>query len=709
VPFVFAYDHRHELPFDQLKLLVGGKAAGINAMAVSLGLSVPPAFVITTATCNQFLAEGWPDGLDAEIREHMARLESIVGRRFGDAADPLLVSVRSGAPISMPGMMETILNLGLNDATERGLAAASDDEGFARDCHDRFEALYRDVVGVADVPDDPWDQLRGAVEAVFRSWNGDKAKAYRQHEGIPETLGTGVIVQAMVFGNLGDESGTGVLFTRNPATGEASLYGDVVFRGQGEDVVAGTHDTLPVSCLEQRMPEVAEELARYASRLEHHYGDARDIEFTIERRRLWMLQDRSAKRTDPAALRMAVEMAGDPTFPLTREQAVRRVQSILANPPKHVVQGGDAGKPLTRGLGVSPGIVCGEVALTSVAAVAAAEAGRDVLLVRAETSPDDVRGMAASCGILTSTGGFASHAAVVARDWNKPAVVGASEVVADPAGGTVSVAGRVFPAGARLSIDGSTGEVFEGYARGVEEVVPEARVLLGWARELGIAIGDGADAAAVVASPGAAAGGPSRDDILRVMAIKGYCDAAGAATALGCEADLANALLDSLREAGLAEPSAGSIRLTADGKAAASGLLAADAAQLGQDRAMAALDAFVALDQRMKSIVTAWQMKAEGVFNDHADPAYDAAVLARLGELHEDVRGWLAPLTAALPRLTRYGERLGAAAEAAAAGNGKYIASPRVDSYHGVWFEFHEDLIGLAGKTRAEEAAAGRA
>ncbi|HEY4752586.1 MAG TPA: PEP/pyruvate-binding domain-containing protein, partial [Candidatus Limnocylindrales bacterium] len=374
MPFVYAYDHRHELPFDQLKLLIGGKAAGINAMAVTLGLSVPPAFVITTATCNRFLAEGWPDGLDAEVREHMARLEAIVGRRFGDAADPLLVSVRSGAPVSMPGMMETILNLGLNDATERGLAAASADEGFARDCHDRFEALYRDVVGVADVPADPWDQLRGAVEAVFRSWNGDKAKAYRQHEGIPETLGTGVIVQAMVFGNLGDESGTGVLFTRNPATGEASLYGDVVFRGQGEDVVAGTHDTLPVACLEQRMPEVAEELARYASRLEHHYADARDIEFTIERRRLWMLQDRSAKRTDPAALRMAVEMAEDPTFPLTREQAVRRVASILANPPKHVVQGGDAGVALTRGLGVSPGIVCGEVALTSEAAVAAAEA-----------------------------------------------------------------------------------------------------------------------------------------------------------------------------------------------------------------------------------------------------------------------------------------------------------------------------------------------
>ncbi|MFN8631423.1 MAG: PEP/pyruvate-binding domain-containing protein [Chloroflexota bacterium] len=288
MPFVYAYDHRHELPFDQLKLLVGGKAAGLNAMKVGLGLPVPPAFSITTEACNRFLADGWPDGLAAEIREHMTRLEQIVGRRFGDAADPLLVSVRSGAPVSMPGMMETILNLGLNRDTERGLAAASGDPEFARNCHDRFHALYRDVVGVDVVPVDPWLQLRGAIEAVFRSWNGDKAKVYREHEGISETLGTGVTVQAMVFGNLGDESGTGVLFTRNPATGESHLYGDVVFRGQGEDVVAGTHDTLPVSRLEERMPEVAAELHRYAERLERHYADARDIEFTIERRRLWM-------------------------------------------------------------------------------------------------------------------------------------------------------------------------------------------------------------------------------------------------------------------------------------------------------------------------------------------------------------------------------------------------------------------------------------
>ena len=712
--YVYAYDHHHDLPFDQLKLLVGGKAAGLNAMAVQLGLPVPPAFVLTTAACNEFLARGWPDGLDAEVREHMARLEAIVGRRFGDPADPLLVSVRSGAPVSMPGMMETILNLGLNAATEQGLAAASGDPAFARECHDRFRALYRDVVGVEVVPTDPWDQLRGAIEAVFRSWNGEKAKTYRAHEGISEALGTGVVVQAMVFGNLGDESGTGVLFTRNPATGEATLYGDVVFRGQGEDVVAGTHDTLPVSCLEERMPEVAAELHRYAAKLEHHHADARDIEFTIERRRLWMLQDRTAKRTEPAALRMAVEMAEDPSFPLTREQAVRRVAAILANPPRHVVQAGDVAAPLTRGLGVSPGVVCGEVALTPEDAVARADAGRDVILVRAETSPDDVHGMARACGILTATGGFASHAAVVARDWNKPAVVGASDVMPDAGAGTVTIAGRRFPAGTLISIDGSTGEVFEGHADGVEEVVPEARTLLRWARELGIAIGDPPDgplepAAVPAASEPGATRAVARDDVVRVLAVKGYCDAQGVATALACGADEAAALLAALVADGLAEPSAGSTRLTAAGRDAGTALLAADAAAWGVDRASAALDAFVVLDRRMKAVVTAWQMKGEGVVNDHADAAYDAAVLARLAELHADVRAWLEPLVAGLPRLGRYGDRLAAAAEAAAAGNGKYVASPRVDSYHGVWFELHEDLILLAGRSRADEVAAGRA
>ncbi len=305
MPYVYAFDHRHDLDPAAVTLLLGGKAANIATMAADLGLPVPPAFTITTEACKAYLASGWPEGLDAEMRTAMAALEAAVGRRFGDPADPLLVSVRSGAPRSMPGMMDTILNLGLNDEAEAGLATVSGDPGFARNCHQRFRAIYRDVVGVEDVPADPWAQLRGAIEAVFRSWNSPRARAYREHEGISDDLGTGVTVQAMVFGNRGSDSGTGVLFTRNPATGEHALYGDVMFNAQGEDVVAGTHATNPVSCLDERMPAVAAELHRYADTLERHYRDCCDIEFTIEQGRLWMLQVRVGKRTPQAAVRMA--------------------------------------------------------------------------------------------------------------------------------------------------------------------------------------------------------------------------------------------------------------------------------------------------------------------------------------------------------------------------------------------------------------------
>ena len=263
----------------------------------------------------------------------MATLEERVGRRFGDPADPLLVSVRSGAPRSMPGMMDTILNLGLNPLTEAGLARVSGDAAFAQDCHARFRASYLAIVG-SEAPADVWAQLRGAIEAVFRSWMSERARTYREREGISDRLGTGVTVQAMVFGNRGDESGTGVLFTRNPATGEAELYGDLLIDAQGEDVVAGTHATASIDELAGRLPAVARELRQHADALEHHYRDCCDIEFTIEQGRLWMLQVRLGMRTARAALRMAADMAEDPSFPLSREEAVRRVAGILADPPR---------------------------------------------------------------------------------------------------------------------------------------------------------------------------------------------------------------------------------------------------------------------------------------------------------------------------------------------------------------------------------------
>ena len=489
--YVFDCDHQHDgLSFAEVKRLVGGKAANLTVMAVDLGLPVPPAFTITTAACNEYLAHGWPAGLDDELREHMARMELLVGQEFGAPANPLLVSVRSGAPISMPGMMDTILNLGLNDATTAGLEAASASPKFANNCRMRFEAMFRDIVGVDAVPEDPWAQLRAAVEAVFRSWNSDRARAYREHEGIADDLGTAVTVQAMVFGNRSVGSGTGVLFTRNPATGEPVLYGDVMFNAQGEDVVAGTHATEPIAILDERLPVVARELRAYATRLERHHRDLCEIEFTIEHGKLWMLQCRIGKRGPQAALRIAVDMAEDPEFPLSRADAVRRVADLLIDPPKVATERGDAGLVLVTGLGASPGVASGEIVTTPDAAVAAAEAGRTVILVRAETSPDDVHGMAVAAGVLTATGGLASHAAVVARGWGIPAVVGAAGV--QIAEGSVRLGGRVLAAGETITIDGGTGEVFAGAVAGVATVAPEAATLLGWARDLGITIGGGA-------------------------------------------------------------------------------------------------------------------------------------------------------------------------------------------------------------------------
>jgi pyruvate, orthophosphate dikinase len=722
VTYVYDCDHRHDgLAFPEVKRLVGGKAANLTVMAVDLGLPVPPAFTITTAACNEYLAHGWPEGLDDEIRAHMVRMEALVGQRFGDPADPLLVSVRSGAPVSMPGMMETILNLGLNDATTAGLAASSGSDKFAANCRRRFETMFRDIVGVEEVPADQWMQLRAAIEAVFRSWTGDKARTFRQVEGIPDDLGTAVTVQAMVFGNRSVDSGTGVMFTRDPATGEPTPYGDVMFNAQGEDVVAGTHRTEPIAVLDEGMPAVARELRDYAARLERHHRDLCDIEFTIEHGRLWMLQCRIGKRTPRAALRVARDMADDPGFPLTREEAVRRVAAILSDPPTQVTRRRTDAHVLASGLPASPGIATGEVVISPEDAVRVAGEGRSVILVRAETSPDDVHGMARAAGILTSTGGFVSHAAVVARGWNIPAVVGAASVVVEDE--SILAGGTRIRVGTTISIDGGTGEVFEGEIGGVTAVVPEAAILVAWAEELGIEIpakaeppevdavaaGD-APATAGSGTTGLAAVGP--DDVLRAMLVKGYVLPDDLGAALVARPDEVGALLDRLAADGLAEISAGSFRLSADGKAVAAELVVRDSDTWGIAEANAALDAFLALDHRMKETVTAWQMReVDGVqaFNDHSDAAYDAHVLARLGTLHDDARAWLAPCIAGLPRLATYLHRLDLAARLAAEGDGTYVASPRVDSYHGVWFELHEDLILLAGRSREDEVAAGRA
>ena len=716
--YVYAFDHQHEGSFDETKALVGGKGANLAVMTSELGLPVPPGFTISTEACRLYLAEGWPAAIDAELRDHIGRVEEAVGRRFGDPSNPLLVSVRSGAPISMPGMMDTILNLGINDATEQGLIALSGDPGFVAACRDRFVSTYREIVGVDVVPEDPFDQLRGAVEAVFRSWNGDRARSYRAHEGISEDLGTGVTVQAMVFGNNGPDSATGVVFTRNPATGERVLYGDVLFNAQGEDVVAGTHATEPISYLDERAPVIAEELKIYAERLERHYADVCDIEFTIESGRLWMLQTRVGKRSPEAALRIAVDMAEDLDFPLSREQAVVRVMKHLVSPPNVATRLDTQAQPVATGLAASPGLAAGAIVTTSDAAVAAAAGGRSVILVRKETSPDDVHGMAAAAGILTTTGGLASHAAVVARGWGIPAVVGADTVQIDET--TVRIGGEVVPIGGPLTIDGGTGNVFLGELVGETAVVPEAEHLLAWAEELGIEIVTTEEAGDVDNGNAAESGGDATEiggkatveSMIRLLAIKGFATPDAAGAALDATEETASALLDQMTADGLVSMMGSMFSLSDDGKSVAAGLLAADRQDWGADRASAGLDGFIGLDQRMKAIVTAWQrMEVDGapVLNDHTDADYDAAVLADLAALHADAGAWLTDLHDELPRLASYSARLGRAADLVAGGDHNYIASPRLDSYHNVWFELHEDLILLAGRTREDEVASGRA
>jgi pyruvate, orthophosphate dikinase len=508
------------------KDLLGGKGANLAEMG-RLGLPVPHGFTISTEVCAHYYANkgGYPKGLRKEVEAHLKGIEKKLGRTFGDPKNPLTVSVRSGARASMPGMMDTILNLGLNDKTVEGLAQVSKNPRFAWDCYRRFVAMYGDVVlelkpldrterdpfevilekkklayGVsldtelpvdalqelvrdfkAEIrdrtekvfPDDPVEQLWGAIGAVFGSWMNDRAKVYRQLNGIPESWGTAVNVQSMVFGNLGDDCGTGVAFTRDPASGENVFYGEYLINAQGEDVVAGVRTPQKIATLRKKMPKVYKELLDIRKKLEDHYGDMQDIEFTVEKGTLWMLQTRTGKRTGFAEVRIAVEMVEEKR--ITPKQAVLRVNPDSLNQllrpifdPKAKEEAMAAGRVFAHGLNAGPGAATGRVVFTAHDAFDWAARGEKVLLVREETSPEDIKGMNAAEGVLTARGGMTSHAALVGRQMGKVCVVGCEvlridaqqRVMSVPAAGTTEV--RVVHEGDWLSIDGSTGEVIEG-------------------------------------------------------------------------------------------------------------------------------------------------------------------------------------------------------------------------------------------------------
>lgn len=445
--------------------LLGGKGAHLSEMT-RLGLPVPSGFTISTEACNSYLARGeFPEGMWNEVLKALGRLERATGKEFGNPNNPLLVSCRSGAKVSMPGMMDTILNLGLNDEITEGLAKIANNPEFAHNCRERLEQMFRATVG-QELPQDPYLALRLAIEAVFRSWSGRRAVDYRNAAGIPHDLGTAANIVAMVFGNMGSDSATGVAMTRNGQTGERELEGDYLANAQGEDVVAGIRLTKPLHELAQAMPSAYQELVAIAEKLERHYRDMQDIEFTIERGKLWLLQTRSGKRTAQAAVRIAVDMADEGL--ISREEAVLRVEPDTIAHFLHQKFDQEAkdeavrqNQVIGRGLNASPGAAVGQIVLdANTAEQWVKEHKRKVILVRPETKADDIHGMLVAEGILTSRGGRTSHAAVVARQFGKPAVVSCADLQIDLDKRTVDFCGKIFREGDLLSLEGATGEVF---------------------------------------------------------------------------------------------------------------------------------------------------------------------------------------------------------------------------------------------------------
>ena len=513
-----------------MRELLGGKGANLAEMT-NIGLPVPQGFTITTEACTQYYEDGRQinDAIQAEINEYIVKMEEITGKKFGDLENPLLVSVRSGARASMPGMMDTILNLGLNEDVVKVMAEKSGNARWAYDCYRRFIQMYSDVVmevgkkyfeelidkmkaakGVTqdvdltaddlkelaeqfkaeykskigtDFPTDPKEQLMGAVKAVFRSWDNPRANIYRRDNDIPYSWGTAVNVQAMAFGNMGDDCGTGVAFTRDPATGEKKMMGEFLTNAQGEDVVAGVRTPMPIAQMAEKFPEAYAQFVKVCGILENHYHDMQDMEFTVEHGKLYMLQTRNGKRTAQAALQIAVDLVAEGHK--TEQEAVlmidpRNLDTLLH--PQFDVKALKAATPIGKGLGASPGAACGQVVFSADDADAWHAAGKKVILVRLETSPEDISGMKAAQGILTVRGGMTSHAAVVARGMGKCCVSGCGEIAMDEENKKFTLAGKTYNEGDYISIDGSTGKIYDGIIPTVDaEISGNFGIIMGWA------------------------------------------------------------------------------------------------------------------------------------------------------------------------------------------------------------------------------------
>lgn len=745
--------------------VVGGKGWGINRMR-ALGLSVPPAIALTVHASRDYRANGMSLRAPVwdEVVARMHWLEAQTGQSFAGSRHPLLVSVRSGAPFSMPGMMDTVLDLGINARIEAVIGAESGDAGFAADTRRRFAQQYRHVVlGGLDgnIPADPWAQLRAAVCAVFDSWDSPRAQLYRRNRRLSDDTGTAVTIQQMVYGNRDLRSGTGVVFSRNPSSGEPAAWGEWMPGGQGEDVVSGVLTPQPLSALRDDMPEAHAELMRAVTALERDARDIEDIEFTVESGRLWVLQSRIAKRSPQAAVRAAVAFAEEGI--ISREEALRRVTAeqvrqlpVLLLSPRAAYQ-----QPIAKGEPASPGIICGTVVTNPSEAEARSKGGEDVILARPLTSPEDLRGVLAARGLITEQGGATSHAAVVSRELGRPCVVGCGA-------GTVTAL-----AGQRVTIDGNGGRIFAGDLTGRHGTIGadgDVHRLTEWARpfvpmevlpaETGAAeaieldrladdwrtglvpgavvrgrvldTDDGIRAAfaagvrvalvhdalpallsclEAMRSPTPARATDSNEQaqhepasLLRLLALKGRAGLDILSEALGLGRDEVSAAYAPLCAQQWCAGNGNGLHLTPAGREHLGALLQTERAHVDASALIPLYEAFCVLDAELKQTVTAWQVRA-GAPNDHEDAAYDDQVLARLMGVHQRIAPLLGRLAMLLPRLAAYRERLERAAGRIAAGERQYVARIIHDSYHTVWFELHEELLSLAGLKRTGEGA----
>ncbi|MGQ0679032.1 MAG: PEP/pyruvate-binding domain-containing protein [Actinomycetota bacterium] len=696
---------------------VGAKAAGLIDMAAA-GYPVPPGVVLPIPVL-QALGDD-PAALDATVCSALDRLEAITGRGLGDADAPLLVSVRSGAALSMPGMMDTVLNVGMTPTVEAALAASTGDAAFAADTHRRFLTSYAVVVSGAseaevaeladsagtaaelsaslvergcEIPTDPVGQVLGAVGAVVASWDSERARAFRQREGVDNAAGTAVTIQAMVFGNLGADSGTGVAFSRDPSTGRRGAMGDVLVGAQGDDVVHGSARPLPLADMAGLWPAAHAELITAVESLERTYGDLVDVEFTVEGGRLHLLQCRPGRRSHIATLRIAIDMAEDPTFPLDRAAAVSRCRDLLAGwATEHASEdGADDEHVVATGSAASPGCGVGVLATTVESALAHHHAGDAVVLVRAHTSPADVAAIAVAKGVVTSSGGLVSHAALLTRSWSIPCVVGVDKMTVEVDG--VRTGGGFLPAGTVVTVDGDRGRLLVGSHLRSGAEPPELAVLKSWADDL--------------AAPGTPiawhANGAAADDIdvVRTVVLRGRATVDGIAAALGAAAGTVVESADRLRVQGMLVAAAGGWEASAAGREMVerevAGLVRAHAPAF-----VALLHEFTAPDHALKELVTEWQLDRTS-----ADTGTLVARLRR--EVHPRAIRIIAQAARLVPRLYRYAQRLDEALVRLQSGDASFFAHPGVDSYHTIWFELHEELITIAGRTRAAETAAGGA